>query len=453
MRSGAHLKTLAALRSRRQALMGAAGLLVAARVHSGVTNLLGSYAHFPGSAGSTLARVTDTLQAGVASGYTPGCIAWIGHRDDGDAIVVGSRSHAHAVPLTRDCIFRISSMTKPVTAAAALMLVEEGKLRLQEPVERLLPELANRKVLRRPEGALDDTEPARRSVTVEDLLTLRLGWGLILAPPDATPLQRRIRELQLLGFGPPEPSSPLTPDEWLKRLGSLPLMAQPGERWLYNTGSYVLGALVARASGKALPVFMQERIFGPLGMKDTGFSVPAGKISRLVDACRRNSGKLEVYDPAATSRWSHTPAFPDGGAGLVSTIDDYAAFSRMLLQRGEHNGRRILSEASVAAMTSNQLTPGQSLQGAPILEAGRGWGYGVSVVGSESAQSLPAGAYGWNGGLGSSWLAAPRSGTTAILLTMTAFDSPETPPLHRQFWQNVFPSASSVARSRHRVID
>lgn len=156
--------------------------------------------------------------------------------------------------------------------------------------------------------------PARRAITVADLLTFRFGMGIVLVPSGTYPIQRKITELSLLGFGAPDPASALTPDEWIKRLATLPLMAQPDEEWMYNTGSYVLSVLLARASGQSLPQLLQERIFEPLGMRDTGFFVPAEKLSRLVAAYRPTGRGLELYDAPTDSAWKVPPAFPDGGA-------------------------------------------------------------------------------------------------------------------------------------------
>jgi CubicO group peptidase (beta-lactamase class C family) len=161
-----------------------------------------------------------------------------------------------------------------------MILVEECKLRLDEPVDALLPELAERQVLKRLDGPLDDTVPAKRPITVRDLLTFRMGFGQIMAPLDAYPILKAANELQI-GMGPPNPSTMPAPDEWMRRLGSLPLMHQPGERWMYNTGSDVLGVLIARASGRELPTFLRERLFEPLEMRDTGFSVPEASLDRL----------------------------------------------------------------------------------------------------------------------------------------------------------------------------
>jgi CubicO group peptidase (beta-lactamase class C family) len=399
--------------------------------------------HSDVEATATRARVQALLGQHVAKGYAPGVVALIGRGAEAEVIVVGNTATQSPNPIQRDSIFRISSMTKPITAAAAMMLIEDRTLRLDEPVDRWLPELSNRRVLRHIDSALDDTTLATRAITVEDLLTLRLGLGIVLAPPGAYPIQRRISELRLIGFGPPDPASPITPDEWLKRVGTLPLMAQPGERWMYDTSSHVLGVLVARASSMSLPAFLQERVFEPLAMKDTGFFVPPGKLDRFVGAYRPTSGILELYDAAADSAWGAAPAFPDGAGGLVSTADDYFAFSRLVLGQGQTKGRRLLSEASVAAMTTDYLTSAQRTGGRPFLDPGRGWGFGMSVVSGESVEGLPLGAYGWSGGLGTSWMTDPRSELTTILLTQTMFTSPEAPALHEKFWDCVFRSTST----------
>src|SRR3989442_2750398 len=301
-------------------------------------------------------------------------------------------------------------MTKPILALATMMLVEDGRLALDEPADRLLPELADRKVLKRIDGPLDETVPARRPIRVEDLLTFRMGHGLIMEPTfdPPYPIVNAARDLQLV-MGPPDPRTPHDPDEWLKRFATLPLMYQPGERWQYNTGSLVLSVLVARASGQTLPDFFQMRIFEPLGMKDTGFSLSAEKSSRLPSNYMTNfqTGKMELQTASGPSVWTKPPAFPSGAAGLVSTIDDYLAFARLLLNERLHEDRRLVSHSSVRLMTTNHLTPEQMAGGGPIL-AGQGWGFGMAVVTAPDQVSPMPGRYGWNGGLGTHWFDGPH---------------------------------------------
>jgi CubicO group peptidase (beta-lactamase class C family) len=336
--------------------------------------------------------------------------------------------------MRRDSLFRITSMTKPVTAVAAMILVEECKLRLDDPVDPFLPELADRRVLRRIDGPLDDTVPAHRTITLRDLLTFRMGYGLILAPPDSYPIQRAERELELM-TGPPLPRTPHNPDEWLRRLGTLPLLQQPGEQWLYNTGSDVLGVLIARAAGQPLEEFFRERIFEPLGMRDTSFAVPVGKLDRLADCYLFNpdTSTLELHDAAADSAWSRPPAFPRGADGLVSTIDDYYAFGRMLLNQGRHGDTRILARPTVELMATDQLTPGQRANAGPILGDNRGWGFGVSVVLTRDDIAASPGRFGWDGGYGTSWASDPREDLVGILMIQRpAF--PNSPGLGVDFW-------------------
>jgi len=354
--------------------------------------------------------------------------------------VLGKMAFGDAPEMRRDSIFRIASMTKAVTAAAVMMLAEEGRFRLDEPVDRLLPELANRRVLRRLDSELDDTVPATRPITIEDLLTFRCGLGIILAPPGTYPVQKAIADLGVngVGFGPPDPAMPLDGDAWMQKLNGLPLLAQPGEDWLYTAGSNIQGVLVERAFGQPLSVFFEERIFGPLGMKDTAFFVPPAKIDRLVHAYRSQNDGLIVSDEPTSGKWSRPPAFEQGDAGLASTADDYLAFARMLLAGGRHQGRALLSPGSVRAMTTNHLTPSQQAGGEMILGRGRGWGYGMSVVTDAVAGQPAPGSFGWNGGYGSSWISDPSRDLTMILLTQHEFSRPSGDPIHEEFQSDVY---------------
>jgi CubicO group peptidase (beta-lactamase class C family) len=277
----------------------------------------------------------DVMAGYVERAEVPGLVTLVSRRGEVHVDAIGTKALGGSDPMRRDTIFRIASMTKPITAVATMILVEECRLRLDEPVDRLLPELANRKVLKRLDGPLDDTVSANRPITVRDLLTFRLGFGIVMAPPGTYPIQKAIDD-QLLGQGPPAPSRPPAPDEWIRRLGTLPLMHQPGEGWMYHTGSDVLGVVIARASGQPLETFLRERLFEPLGMRDTGFSVPATQINRLATSYWTNAetGALELYDEAKSGQWSRPPAFPSGGGGLVSTVDDYLAFGQMMLNKG-----------------------------------------------------------------------------------------------------------------------
>lgn len=385
----------------------------------------------------------------VMAGYVdrheiPGLVALVSRRGEVHVEVLGTLTAAGKSPMQRDTVFRIASMTKPITATAAMILVEECKLRLDEPVDRLLPELANRKVLKRLDGPLDDTVPAKRSITVRDLLTFRMGFGQMLAPLDAYPILKSANDLQI-GIGPPSPATTPDPDEWIRRLGTLPLMHQPGKKWMYNTGSDVLTVLIARASGQPFESFLRERVFDPLGMKDTAFSVSAEKIGRLATSYWTNfqTGAFEVYDPAENGQWSRPPAFPSGSGGLVSTADDYLAFGQMILNKGKLGSVRVLSRPSVELMTTDQLTPEQKATSAPLTEGffeSHGWGFGVSIVTRRTDLAGSVGMYGWDGGLGTSWRADPAENLTGILLTQRAWTSPRPPEVWLDFWASVYQS-------------
>jgi len=259
-------------------------------------------------------RMHEIMAGYVARGEIPGLITLVARGGAAEVDVSGAME-AGGEPLQRDSIFRIASLTKPITAAAAMILVDDGTLGLDEPVDRWLPELASRKVLRRINGPLDDTVPAARLITVRDLLTFTMGMGIPFAPSGTYPIQRALDDLQL-GQGAPRSQAPPEPDEWLRRLGTLPLMHQPGERWMYNTGCDVLGALIARAAGQPFDRFLRERMFEPLGTTDTAFSVPAEKRDRLVTSYLVDpaSGALQPSDPP-DGQWSRPPAFPSGPRG------------------------------------------------------------------------------------------------------------------------------------------
>jgi CubicO group peptidase (beta-lactamase class C family) len=388
-----------------------------------------------------LALMHDVMAGYVERGDVPGLVTLVSRRGEVHINAIGMKAVEGLDPVRRDTIFRISSMTKPITAAATMILVEECKLRLDEPVDRLLPELAERQVLKRLDGPLDETVPAKRPITVRDLLTFRMGFGQMMAPPDAYPILSAANEQQI-GMGPPSPSSMPAPDEWTRRLGSLPLMHQPGEQWMYNTGSDVLGVLIARTSGQPLETFLRERLFEPLGMKDTGFSVPAASLDRLATSYWTNfeTGALEVYDEARSGQWSRPPAFPSGAGGLVSTIDDYLAFGQMMLSQGKHGSERILSRLSVETMTIDQLTPEQkAVSGlAPGYFDSHGWGFGVSIVTRRDDVAAVPGRYGWDGGLGTSWYSDPREDMVIILMTQRAWTSPSPPDVCLDFWTSAY---------------
>jgi CubicO group peptidase (beta-lactamase class C family) len=382
-----------------------------------------------------LERMHDVMAGHVERGAVPGIVTLLSRRGEVQADAVGMKAIG-GEPIRRDTLLPIASMTKPVAASAAMILVEECKLRLDDPVDPLLPELADRRVLRAIDGALDDTVPANRPITLRDLLTLRLGIGAVMAPPGQYPIQEAMDEARL-SPGPDPPS--LVPDEWMKRLGALPLIHQPGERWMYETGSDVLGVLISRATGGPLETFFRERIFGPLGMKDTGFHVPAEKLHRLASCYGANpeTGALELYDPANDSQWSRPPVFESCGGGLVSTVDDYLAFCRMMLNKGKYGGERILSRPSVALMTTDHLTPGQKAGAGMFFGDSSSWGFGLSVITKRDDLAATPGRFGWDGGYGTSGYSDPEEEMVGILMTQR-LAGPNSPGIDLDFWTSAY---------------
>jgi CubicO group peptidase (beta-lactamase class C family) len=387
-----------------------------------------------------LRKMHEVMASHVDGGKIPGLVTIVGRREEVHVDAVGVRTAGNEEPMRPDSIFRISSMTKPVTGVATMILVEDCKLRLDDPVERYIPELADRKVLKQIDGPVMDTMAANRSITVRDLLTFRMGFGIIMAPPGTYPIQKAIDELHL-GQGPPAPSVPPSPDEWIRNFATLPLMHQPGEKWMYNTGADVLGVLIARASGMPFEKFLSERIFDPLGMKDTAFYVPSTKVSRFTSFYHVNpqTGNIDLGDEPDGGQWSTPPAFPSGAAGLVSTAEDYHSFARMLLDGGKKGRERILSRPSIELMTSDQLTPEQKK--ASGLTAGffdtHGWGFCVSVV-TRRETFASIGTYGWDGGMGTSWASDPKEDLIGILMTPVSWTSPSPPPVCVDFWTSVY---------------
>ena len=366
-------------------------------------------------------KLDDIIEAAVARGDAPGVVAAVGRGDEGYLAAAGVMA-VGGPPMQPDTLFRIASITKPVTAAVVLSLAEDGAFGLDEPVDRLLPELANRRVLRRPDGPLTDTIAAERAVTTRDLLTFTWGFGMqgaMFMTPEPWPIVSAAAERELGTFGPPQPDTTPEPDTWMARLSELPLLAQPGERWLYSAGSQVLGVLAARAAGAPFEDVMRERVLAPLGMNDTAFY--ADDTGRLATAYERRDGKLEVSDPP-DGQWSRPPRFPDGAGGLVSTAEDLLRFGRMLLLPG---GNPVLTAGTVAEMTRDQLTPAQRANvwpGFSFLDD-RGWGYGVSVT---------EWGYTWDGGFGTAWSNIPDQDLTVVVLTQRAADETGMPAVCEQ---------------------
>jgi CubicO group peptidase (beta-lactamase class C family) len=394
-----------------------------------------------GFSSKRLARVRDVLERYVDAGCVPGAVAVVARHGEVHIEAAGTLAFEGAgagAPMAADTICRTGSMTKPIVAACAMTLVEDCTLRLDDPVDEFLPELADMRVLADPDGPLDDTVPAERPVTLRDLLAFTLGTGMVPAEPGTIPIADALNALQ-----PDEPDR--GPDEWIRQLGMLPLVYQPGERWMYHTAADVTGVLIARATGMSFGDALRERICQPLGMEDTAFSVAGENIGRLATAyqCDNATGEVVVED-GPDGYWSRPPVFESGGGGLVSTADDYLAFASALLAGGTRRGERVLSRPMVTLMTSDHLTPAQKAVSGfrPGYFDDIGWGLGMAVrtrrahLGPWPVSYPPlasVGSYGWPGVYGTGWCNDPAEDMTTILMTQRAPAPPGLPILF-DFW-------------------
>jgi len=386
-----------------------------------------------------LARMHDTLLRHVGSGRLPGLVALLSRRGAEHVDAIGTLAFDRTAPMRRDTIFRLASVTKPITAVAAMILVEECKLRLDDAVDRFLPELANRRVLRTIDSELDDTVPAKRPITVRDLLTFRSGYGEVAFLSPTCPLQRALIEARL----PLSAWFSGTPDEFMQSLGRLPLAHQPGERWLYHMSAEILGVLIARVAGMSLSAFMRKRIFEPLGMKDTGFTVRETQLDRVATCYQTDfsSGEITLLEEARNDLLARPCVFESGaGDQFVSTADDLLVFGRMMLNGGAFGNERILSRLSVELMTTDQLTPEQKAT-SPFFEHfwdSRGWGLGLSIVTRRDDVAGVPGRFGWDGAFSTSLYVDPREDMVGVLMAQCRPGALRLPPVILDFWTSAY---------------
>jgi len=363
-----------------------------------------------------LSRIETMVQGYIDAKQIPGAVTLVARRGRiAHVTVQGAKAFDAPAPMQRDTIFRIYSMTKPITSAAVLMLYEEGKLRLTDPVSKWIPELAKPRVVRDPNGPLDAADPSPAEISVRDLLTHCSGLAYPFTTEGA--LAKAYQESGVMGT-----PMLLTGAEFAARLGGLPLARAPGTRWNYSVSTDVLGLLVERVSGMPFAEFLQQRLFAPLGMKDTAFFVPAEKLDRLASNYMPNAqGALELLDAPATSSYRNPPAFPSGGGGLVSTVDDYARFALMLAGDGKLGDTRLLSRKTVELMATNHLTPGEQdgfgLRGYRVF-AGNGFGLGVMVQTEQAGyRGLGSvGKNGWGGAAGTWYWVDPEEELVGVLM-------------------------------------
>jgi CubicO group peptidase (beta-lactamase class C family) len=373
-----------------------------------------------------LVRVRELLGRHVDSGSVPGVLAVLARHGEVHIEATGTLAFEGAgssTAMAGDTICRMASMTKPIAAACAMTLVEDGTLGLDDPVDDLLPELADMTVLADPAGPLADTVPAARPITLRDLLTFTCGTGMVLAEPGTVPIADALGVL--------DRAAP--PDEWIGRFGALPLVHQPGERWLYDTAANVTGVLIARATGRSFGDALRERICDPLGMTDTAFSVGPEDLVRFATAYEHDRDGF-VQD-APDGRWSRPPVFESGGGGLVSTAADYLAFASALLA----GGSGVLSPASVTLMTTDHLTPAQKAVSGfrPGYFDDIGWGFGMSVRTRSPRPGLSVGSYGWSGLYGTAWYNDPAEDLTTIVLMQREHLGDQSLPMWDEFWSTI----------------
>ena len=372
-----------------------------------------------GMSAEALAQIPPSLQAVIDAGDLSGFVTLVWRKGEIVQLnTLGHRDIAGGKPMTRDTLFRIASMTKPITSIAALMLMEEGKLRLDDPITKWAPEFKDMKVLKSATGPLDEVYDAPREITIDDLMTHRSGvaYGFTSVGPIAYAYEAEL--------GSPLVTT-LEPDEWMARLAALPLSYPPGERFHYSHATDVLGFLIGRIEGKSFYDVLQERIFGPLGMVDTDFWCPPEKRERMAKLYRINAETNQIED-ASLPQVDGRPAFCGGGGGLISTLDDYLTFARLMLNKGELNGVRLITPETHALMTANRLTPEQReipFMGIPFW-LGQGFGLGVSVITDPEKQAWMGagsqGAFGWPGAFGTWWQADPAEEMVLIYLIQNA---------------------------------
>lgn len=391
-----------------------------------------------GLSADRLSRLSARLAAYVDSGAIAGAATLV-YRNNGIAYseALGWQDEAAQRPMRLDTLCRIASMSKPITSVAALMLLEEGVLRLDDPVERWLPEFANPRVLRCPHAELNDTVPAERPILVHDLLTHRPGIvsHFFAEGPMAEPVRELSTHPLLL-------NPAMDPDTWLRSVARLPLVYQPGSTINYGWATDVLGFLVARAANTEFAEFLRTRLFEPLGMLDTGFHVRPESVSRLSTGYGMLGDKRVVIDTPETSHWRSPPRSPSGSAGLVSSTSDFLRFSTMLLNGGEGSGVRILSRKAIELMTRDALTPAQ--RALPFHDAvdywtGQGFGLGVAVVddlGRQYELGSP-GKYRWGGAYGTWWFNDPREKLSAVLM-IQLFEAYRHIEIHKDFENLVY---------------
>ena len=363
----------------------------------------------------------------MAAGHLPGALTLIWRRGGvAHSSMVGQMDMGRATPMRADGIFRLYSMTKPVTAVALLMLMEEGRIALDDPVARFIPGFANLK--------LADGSAPKRAMTVLDLL--RHTAGFTYGFHNRTPIDAQYRRMRIAEFDTEGGLAAM-----IAQLQTLPLEYSPGEAWIYSVAIDVVGYLIERVSGQSYAAFVREKILAPLKMMDTDFQVAADKRERFAACYMLKDGKLDLFDDPQNSPWFAPPRLESGGGGLAGTADDYLRFCRMLLNNGELDGARLLSPKTVQLMTANHLPGLQEIADlSPAADAfnesgyrGIGFGLGVAVTLDPARVGIPGtpGEFAWGGMASTAFFVDPKEDMAVVFMTQAIVDTARRVRLRR----------------------
>jgi CubicO group peptidase (beta-lactamase class C family) len=348
-----------------------------------------------------------SIEDAVASGRAPGMVAGIRSHGETEVFATGLLAVGSPDAMTENTPFRIASLSKLVLGVLAASMMSDGLFDLEDPVDTWLPELASPRVLVRPDSPLDDTVAAERPITVKHLLTLTHGLGVIF---EATPLSTAMFDAGVAaGAIPPQ----MTGDEYLARVSELPLLHQPGERWMYNMGCDILSVLLPRIAGEPLLEMLQKRIFTPAGMTATSFTG-----THLPTVYVGTDNGIQEYEEIA-GVFEREPPFADLAGGLVSTVPDYLRFLSALADG------RLIPDDLRAAMTSDRLTASQHEGADLLLGPGTSWGWETGVVTSGTKPGASVGSYGWTGGTGTSGFVDPAHDLLGAVFTQRMMDGPQ----------------------------
>ncbi len=374
-------------------------------------------------------NVLATVEDYVSSGKVANMIAALGWgQGEAEVIARGKLAFDSMVDADIDSLYRIYSMTKPVTGMAAMMLVEDGTIALDQPVADFIPGFASMMVQKQYDGSIgeENLEPAKTAVTVRMLMThtAGLGYGIIQKGPIVKAYEEKglipgqVSRFPIPGLSRAKPTDSL--EKFANGIAEMPLVYQPGTKWSYSVGLDVLGRVIEVASGMPFEEFLKARIFEPCGMRSTWFQVPESEKARLTTNYGVLNSMVLPIDPGMNSIYLDKPGFPFGGAGLVSSTRDYDRFQRMLVGKGMIDGTRVMAEATVLQGTSNLLPESADLSGTWV--AGQGFGAGGRVTGA---------AYGWGGAAGTTAFVDMASGLRAV--NMTQYSPSEAYPIQREF--------------------